>query len=213
MKNLLITLTIVNGLFAQSGFNFVGGINYSTVSGDVEDIENLENLMGFRFGLEKLLANGLIATATYSQRGFSWGYDDSYYDEYWGWVTDKGDTDITINYLSISLQKPFPIQPNINFIAGGEFGYFYNAKLKYSYTYEDDEDYFSDSGTEEMDGDDWEDENGNKIDYGLVVGGRYSINQQITLVGTYFLGLANLNDDSDEVLNNRSFQFNLSYAF
>ena len=211
MKKSLTILLLVTGLFAQSGFNLVGGINYSTVSGD--DIEDVENLMGFRFGLEKFLANGLIATATYSQRGFSSSYNDYYYDGYWGWVTEKEETDVTINYLSFSLQKPFLIQSNLNLVAGGEFGYFYNAKLKYSYTYEDDVDYFSDSGTEEMDGDDWEDGDGNKIDYGLVIGGRYSINQQITLVGTYFLGMANLFDVSDSDTKNRSFQLNVSYSF
>jgi hypothetical protein len=72
------------------------------------------------------------------------------------------------------------------------------------------------SNTNDIDGDDWEDMNGNSIDYGIVVGGKYTINKQISLVGTYFFGLANLNDadkgDADE-LKNRSFQINVSFVF
>ena len=59
-------------------------------------------------------------------------------------------------------------------------------------------------------GDDWDDMDGNKIDFGLVLGGRYTINEQMSVVGTYYFGLAEWADDLDAT--NRSIQIGLSYA-
>ncbi|MBC8213421.1 MAG: PorT family protein [Candidatus Marinimicrobia bacterium] len=196
---IMVVLMVCSMAFAQSGLNAIGGINYSTVAGD--DVENADNLLGFRFGVEKTLTNGLIAGAIYSQRGFS----DSESDEYGEYSYDN---EITLNYLAGYVLKPFPIQTGVDILAGAELGYFLNGKVKTEFCYDGD----CESDTEDIDGDDWEDEDSNKIDYGIVVGGRYAINQQISLVGTYFFGLANLDDDDFE-MKNRSFQINVSYGF
>ena len=52
-----LTILLVTGLFAQSEMTLVGGINVSTVAGS--DADDAENLMGFRFGVQKNLENGL----------------------------------------------------------------------------------------------------------------------------------------------------------
>ena len=187
--------------------NIIGGITYSTIEGD--DAGDAENMLGFRFGVEKRLANGLIAGATYSQRGASYSYSESS-DSYGNFYSYN--EELTFNYLTGYVLKPFPIQTGIDFLAGAELGYFLNGKIKSEYCYYGD----CESNTNDIDGDDWEDMNGNSIDYGIVVGGKYTINKQISLVGTYFFGLANLNDadkgDADE-LKNRSFQINVSFVF
>ena len=205
MKKLLtIVMVLIFGsmTFAQSGLNAVGGINYSTVAGD--DDEDTDNLLGFRFGVEKTLTNGLIAGATYSQRGFS--TSDSESDEY---GESSYDNEFTMNYLTGYVLRPFPVQTGIDILAGAELGYFLNGKVKAEFCYEGD----CESDSEVIDGDDWEDDDNNRIDYGIVVGGKYAINQQISIVGTYFFGLANLFDDDDFEMSNRSFQINMSYSF
>ena len=95
---------------------------------------------------------------------------------------------------------------DIGRVFSAELGYFLNGKAKSEYCYNGD----CESNTNDIDGDDWEDMNGNNIDYGIVVGGEYTINKQISLVGTYFFGLANLDDDAE--VNNRSFQIYFRYS-
>jgi len=197
----MAVLMVYSMAYAQSGLNAVGGINYSKVVGD--DTEDVDNLMGLRFGVEKTLLNGLIAGAVYSQRGYSISYEEDDYDEY------SYDTEMTLNYLAGYVLKPFPMQTGIDILAGVELGYYLNGKIKTKFCYEGD----CDSDTENIDGDDWGDADGNRIDYGIVVGGRYAINYQISLVGTYFFGLANLFDEDGFELKNRSIQINVSYAF
>jgi len=51
---------------------------------------------------------------------------------------------------------------------------------------------------------------GNMIDYGIVFGGRYAINEQMSLVGTYYFGLAEATDDISD--KHQGFQINISYA-
>ncbi|MDP6935989.1 MAG: outer membrane beta-barrel protein, partial [Candidatus Marinimicrobia bacterium] len=172
---MLLTMLFIAGLFAQSEMTVIGGINYSTIAGD--DVEgDVENLMGFRFGVQQNLANGLIAGATYSQRGFS--SSDSESDEYGEYSYDS---EFTLNYLTGYVLKPFPVQTGIDILAGAELGYFLNGKFKAEFCYDGD----CESDTENIDGDDWDDMDGNKLDYGLVFGGRYAINSQMSIVGTY----------------------------
>ena len=66
-------------------------------------------------------------------------------------------------------------------------------------------------GIETIDGKDWKEADNNMIDYGLILGSRYTINKKLYLFGTYYWGLAQLNND-DEV-RHRGLQINLSYAF
>lgn len=206
---MLITMLLITGLFAQSEMTVIGGINYSTVAGD--DVEgDVENLRGFRFGVQKNLENGLIGGLTYSQRGFSSSDKISDYDNSSGQMTLKTETEFKVNYLTAYVLKPIPMQTGIDFLVGGELGYFMSARSEWSTTYEDDDDYYSESGSENYDGDDWDDQDGNKLDFGLVFGGRYTINEQMSVVGTYYFGLAELFDDIE--INNRSIQIGLSYA-
>ena len=108
---IMVVLMVCSIAFAQSGINVIGGINYSTVSGD--ELEDVDNLMGFRFGVEQTLTNGLIAGAIYSQRGFS--SSDSESDEYGEYSYDN---EITLNYLAGYVLKPFPIQTGVDILAG-----------------------------------------------------------------------------------------------
>jgi len=200
VKKMLFTILLITGLFAQSEMTVIGGINYSTVAGD--DVEgDVENLRGFRFGVQKNLENGLIGGLTYSQRGFSSSYSEN--DGYYSY-TDKAEW--KNNFLTGYLLKPIPMQTGIDFLIGGELGYYLSGNI----SGKECENGLCDTYDEDIDGGDWDDMDGNKIDFGLVFGGRYTINEQMSVVGTYYFGLAEWADDLDAT--NRSFQIGLSYA-
>ena len=140
----------------------------------------------------------MIAGATYTQRGAL--YSDS---------ADGMDMDVTfkINYLTGYVTKPFPMQPGFDLFAGMEVGYFLGANLKVKACYDGD----CESEDEDYDGDDWADNlDGNMIDYGLVVGGQYTINQQMSIVGTYYFGLSSINTEDD--LKNSGLTINIAYG-
>ena len=62
----------------------------------------------------------------------------------------------------------------------------------------------------EIDRDDFEDIGGNLLDYGLVVGARFQLARQLHAVGTYYIGLEDLAEES--VFKHRSFQVYLTYS-
>jgi len=185
-------------VFSQSGLYVTGGITNSIVDG--EDVtKDVDYLMGFKFGIERIHENGLIAGAAYTQRGFSESRD------LFGII--ERDSKHNTNYLSGYILKLFPVSSNIDLLVGGEVGYFLSAKSK-TKTCIDNE---CESETETIDGKDWKEADNNMIDYGLILGSRYTINKKLYLFGTYYWGLAQLNND-DEV-RHRGLQINLSYAF
>jgi len=202
---MLLTMLFITGLFAQIEMTVSGGINYSTIAGD--DVKgDVENLMGFRFGVQQNLANGLIGGLTYSQRGYSASNEESYSDFYSGQVTMKSEIEWKNNFLTGYLLKPIPMQTGFDFLIGGELGYYLSGNISSKNCLNGN----CESEDEDIDGDDWDDIDGNILDYGLVFGGRYTINEQMSVVGTYYFGLA---EWADEIYcQNRSFQIGLSYA-
>ena len=159
---MLLPATIV----AQSGYTLVGGFNMSTFGGD--DVDEADNLMGFKIGIQQTIANGLIATYSFTQRGYE--FSDNYYSG-----------EIKLNYLSASIVKPFSMGPGFDFLAGGDIGYFLGGESESCF------------------------------DFGLEIGARYKVNNQIGIVGTYYLGLKNVLD-KDMDATNRSFQIYATYA-
>ena len=56
--------------FSKAVFYVIGGITNSTVDGD-DVTKDIDYLIGFKFGIEKIYKNGLISGAVYTKRGFS----------------------------------------------------------------------------------------------------------------------------------------------
>ena len=182
--------------------NILGGITYSTIAGD--EVEDAKNLLGFRFGIESELVNSPITVgATLSQRGYSYSekYDYEYYED-----SEKYDYELTLNYLTGYALYRTSLSPVIDLLVGPELGYFLNGEIKSEWCYYGD----CESDTQDIDSDDWEDADNNILDIGLVFGGRYAINQQISIVGTYYFGLADWGEKMEFV--NRSFQVYLRYS-
>ena len=139
MKKIVTIILMMSSIvFTQSGVRIMGGITYSSISGDelAESLTggtgieiNTESIMGFRFGAEKTLANGFITGATYSQRGGSFSANESIYDS--GVIgTISLDADIKFAYLTGYVLKPFPFKEGIDLLAGAEIGYFRNMEMK-----------------------------------------------------------------------------------
>ena len=174
------------------------------------DVNN-KSIMGLRFGAEKTLENGLIAGITYSQRGFSFSASESINIEEVN-VNISIDADYKFAYLTGYVLNPFPFKEGIDLLAGAEIGYFRNLEMKAKIIGEVCYDGncepipgATQNINEDMDADDWQDDaDGNMMDYGIVFGGRYAINEQMSLVGTYYFGLG---EGTDEISDkHRGFQ-------
>ena len=182
---MLLPATIV----AQSGYTLVGGFNMSTFGGD-DAPDEADNLMGFKIGIQQTIANGLIATYSFTQRGYE--YSGNYYSG-----------EMKLNYLSASIVKPFSMGPGFDFLAGGDIGYFLGGESESCFDYG----YGNNCTSVDIDSDDLD----SSFDFGLEIGARYKVNNQIGIVGTYYLGLKNVLD-KDMDATNRSFQIYATYA-
>ena len=109
----------------------------------------------------------------------------------------------------------------LDFLLGTEVGYFFSGTSTIKCE-GDGCTYFQDSqNTEEIDADDWEEIGGSALDYGLVFGAKFNITPKLSAVGTYYLGLVEWGENSDDELTtyygagdftHRAFQIYLSYG-
>ena len=83
--------------------------------------------------------------------------------------------------------------------------------------------YYNESSYESnnIDPEDWKDLGGSPIDAGLVFGAKFDISPKLSVVGTYYLGVAEWGEDKDDELTtyygagdftHRAFQIYLSYG-
>ena len=211
---ILFTIMLLGVSYSQTK-HFIGGVTLSKVAGDsADDIEELaqdnnldfewENLLGFKLGMEISQDNGYVYGITYTQRGYEYQTDGILYG-----VTYEGNELFTINYLTGYAYKPiYNYSPNIDLIVGGELGYFLIAHFEAQADVNGEEILDEDK---DIDMDDWDDGDGNKWNYGLIIGGRYHISQKISVIGTYYWGLTEWSDDLE--FTDRSFQFYIRTSF
>ena len=107
-----------------------------------------------------------------------------------------------LNYITGYALMRIPLQPQVSLLAGGEVGYFLSGEYK--------EEYNGESYSHDVDRDEFEEEGGNVLDYGLVIGAQFNITPQMSAVGTYYLGLADWADEMD--WKHRGFQIYLTYG-
>ena len=108
---IIITIIVMMGsmAFSKSGFYVIDGIINSTVDGD-DVSKDVDYLMGFKFDIEKIHENGLIAGAVYNQRGLS-ASEDLY-----GII--EIDSKYNANYLSGYILKLFSVRSSIDLLVG-----------------------------------------------------------------------------------------------
>ena len=197
----------------KSGLEVTGGVTYFSVAGDDED-DDAESIMGLTFGAESTLASGLIVGLSYTQKGYGWSSSESEEDGYRIEYTSEGS--FSLSYLAGHVFYPVPMSDKLTILAGGEAGLFYKGKFEdeweYKATYNGEtieED--SDSDSDTIDRDDWDDEDGAGLDYGALVGVKYKVTPEASVVLTYYHGLIDLADDWE--VANRGFNLYVSYKF
>ncbi len=198
-----------------TGLYLSGGATSSTVSGYDSDYGDIERLIGVRMGLEAGFGN-LFAGATFTQRGFQSSFtgNEYYSEDLW-----------QLNYTTGYVYNLFPVSEDLGFLVGAEAGFLNNCKqiLKECSTGDCSEDEFN--NTTDYSKDEWEDLAGESFDYGLLIGGKYYLNEKLAIIGFYYLGLAEIDNDSWSydsglisfsgwygLLKNRSIQLQIAYS-
>ena len=80
-------------------------------------------------------------------------------------------------------------------MVGAEIGYFWEGEMSVTAEMSGGGYNYSDSYSSEIDGDDWEDMDGDMIDAGILVGASYNVNPQLSIRATYYYGLTEPNED------------------
>ena len=179
MNFLIISLLINISLTFTQETHFIGGYTISTVDGD--DIKNLENIDGFKVGIESTKQNDYVTGISYTQRGFV------------GDVFGK-ESEFKLNFLTAYVYKPvYKFSPQLDLVVGGELEVFSNGDIF----------------DENINLEDWFDMEGHLLNYGLLLGGRFYINEKMSLVATYYWALDKFWADLD--LSGRSLQIYLKF--
>ena len=184
MKKLIISLLINISLAFTQDTHFIGGFTISTADGG--DIEDVENIKGFRVGIENTKLSDYVTGVAYTQRGF---------------VVDGfgKELEYKLNFLTAYIYKPvYKFSPQLDLVVGGEIGVFSNGNI--------DNDNNED---ENINFEDWVDMEGHLLNFGLFLGGRYYIDEKMSLVGTYYWALDEFWDDVD--LTSRSIQIYIKF--
>jgi len=184
MKKLIISLLINISLAFTQDTHFIGGFTISTADGG--DIEDVENIKGLRVGVENTKLSDYVTGVAYVQRGF---------------VVDGfgKELEYKLNFLTAYVYKPvYKFSPQLDLVVGGEMGVFSNGNI--------DNDNNED---ENINFEDWADMGGHLLNYGLFLGGRYYIDEKMSLVGTYYWALDEFWDDVD--LTSRSIQIYIKF--
>ena len=216
-KLLTVLLVLLSTSFIFSGGSkIVGGFNYGMMSGDyIDDLEDQSNeldsyygvnvdvekesISSYTVGIEQSSDTGVVGI-TYTKRGVDIVANVSMYVGGMNMEIEAFEK-YEINYITAYFLYPLSFSPGntgLQIFVGGEVGYFLNAEFTYEENYDNYYYYYNnqDNGYSiDFDQDDWEDVDGNFIDYGVVLAARYSINESIDITASYYLGLPEVADD------------------
>ena len=196
MKKLIISLLINISLTFTQDTHFIGGFTISTADGG--DIEDVENIKGFRVGIENTKLSDYVTGVAYTQRGF---------------VVDGfgKELEYKLNFLTAYVYKPvYKFSPQLDLVVGGEMGVFSNGNIDNDNNEDENinlEDWSEMGGHINLE--DWNEMGGHLLNYGLLLGGRYYIDEKLSLVGTYYWALTEFWSDVD--LTSRSIQIYIKF--
>ena len=189
MKKSLTILLLVTGLFAQGGITIVGGLNMGNIKyndSDVADLIDISIKMGLSVGAENMVGPLKVGGA-FVQRGTKSSIEIS-------GVKVEGSN--TYNYLSGYALYPYAIQEGLSAFGGLQTGFFL-------------------SGSWEIEGESYDfDSDDIGLDYGLLLGVDFTLNTNMGIRASYYLGLADVAKDVDSELNfkNRGIGISLLYS-
>jgi len=221
LVSLILLLTSLNFYSQKVKFGVVGGGNFSTLSGDFEDVIPNERRIGYHLGLfcDFMITNkiGLTPQIIYSSQGFKSPYSESDFPSI-DFVNGNpviGETTIgfeglyNLNYVNIPIEFKYPIGNNLVIFIGPQIGYLLNAKA---------------IGIISIDGEE-EEENSSidfdtNLDYGASIGLIYKPDNQIFISLKYYQGISNVNSEEDLIsggdesigMRNSVIQLSLGYV-
>ena len=174
MRKLLISALLITGLFAQ--ITVVAGLNLGNVSygADLKTaMDDFKVTNSFKPGLAigvDYAVGPVVANAGLTQRGTTMSYDG---------VDDKVNS--TTNYITFGASYPYAINDQMSVSAGLGLGMLMSASTKVG----DADAVDSKEGMASM-------------DYGLNLGFDYGINDNMGVRLSYYLGLADTNEETTE---------------
>jgi hypothetical protein len=194
MKKLMfVTLLLVSVVFAQSTIRLTGGVNIANIKWNDEDMQKAVDpkpLTGLDIGIEKPIEN-LILGLHLIQRGMK--TED--------FMADGVDVTMTMNYLNAqAIYSLNPANSRFSIFLGAEVGKFLNGEMEAKYNGE--------TNTEDIESEDI------SLDYGAIGGVYFWLNQNLGLRASYYYGLANIDDDDDDMTGKHNgIQILLAYNF
>ncbi|MEO9893649.1 porin family protein [Aurantibacter sp.] len=193
----------------EARFGLKGGLNYSSIVGD------LTNGMKFRFSghggvfLEVDFSNkfALRPELLYSSQGFQYSTDLNAIENQ-GSSGDQNDyrTNVQLNFLTVPILGKFEMNENYWLEFGPQFGFLLNQVTKIKNL--DELDGANTTSKSKISGD-------FQLDYGAAVGVGFVLNDQLSVAPRFYLGLRNrLNGLGDNVQNyNAAIQLSVNYLF
>ncbi|HMI06956.1 MAG TPA: porin family protein [Flavobacterium sp.] len=183
-------------------FGLKGGLNLSTLTGDVQNAEIkpgvhigglVEIKLTNRFSLQpELLLSMQGAKSDYSENfgGVRYEYEDKY----------------NLTYINVPVMAKFYVIPKLSLEAGPQLGFLVSAKNKYTERSIDGNNSSSISDTQDVKGD------FATIDAGVNFGLSYYFTDNIFIQGRYSLGLTSIDDRSYNVDDNGDFDYYDDYS-
>lgn len=203
----LLMITTADAQQEYFEYGFKGGINLSTISGDVPssyDTRTSMNIGGY--GLYKILPKlGIQAELLYSEQGFS---DE--FSEFNPVQNEEVDIEqiLRMQYINLPVLASYNVIENLWLEAGVQAGYLVNAEL------EEEEVTLDDLGSVESNTVTRDEtDNYESIDLALAGGLRYKLNQNFMIQARYTQSLNDINKELAGDQYNSIFSFSVGFVF
>ena len=200
MKLIITSIFLVSSLFAQNDLTVILGLNQSNYTyndNDYIDNTDVDYMSGFNLAVEKPIGS-LVFGAGFNQRGVKLSTELQGY----GYSVDiEGEE--KINYLTLHSIYPISIQSGLSAFGGLQLG----KGLGGDYRIRASGGGSSEDESEDIDSDEL------AIDYGVLLGIEYMINEQIGVRGAYFKGLSDVSEENVEDDNFKSNTISISLTY
>ena len=208
MKKLIIAAVAVLGFGVANAqevkFGVKAGLNYATLSGDIEETDGL---LGFAVGgFLNVKINEKVSfqpELLYSRQGTG-----SKETETSGTTTFKTDAKLRLDYLNIPLMFRFEVAKGFAVEAGPQIGFLVGANSDFTLTTTQNNNTTVISDSEDVKSD------FKSVDFGLNFGAGYDFTQNINVGVRYNLGLTNIAKDSEDfAIRNSVIALAVGYRF
>ena len=196
MKLIIASVSLFSFLFAQNDLTVILGLNQSNYTFNDDDwVDNtdIDYVTGFNLAVEKPFGS-LVFGAGFNQRGAKLSAELDGFDIE---VEEK------INYLTLHSIYPISLQSGLSAFGGLQLGKGIGGEVSMK---------LSGGGASEDESEDI-DSDEIAIDYGVLLGIEYMINEQIGVRGAFFKGLSNVSENAvdDENFKSNTISISLTY--